>query len=108
MHEFIQEVEYPVDRGTGDRFDFDPLGELVDAQQNSIESSWRGWKRPNHVEPPASERPGWWYGDKCVGRDLLLLGKVLAPLAPSDEFLGIAQSCGQVESSTEGLADQST
>jgi hypothetical protein len=29
-------------------------------------------------------------------------------LAPSNEFLGIAQSCGLVESSSEGLADQRT
>jgi hypothetical protein len=41
MHEFIQEVEYPVGIGKGDRFDFDPLGELVDGHQNSVESSWR-------------------------------------------------------------------
>jgi hypothetical protein len=39
---------------------------------------------------------------------VLLLGEVLAPLSPSDEFLGIAQSCGPVESSSEGLADQRT
>jgi hypothetical protein len=37
---------------------------------------------------------------------VLLLGEVLAPLAPSDEFLGTAQSCGPVESSLESLADQ--
>jgi hypothetical protein len=37
---------------------------------------------------------------------MLLLGEVLAPLAPSDKFFGIAQSCGPVESSSEGLADQ--
>jgi hypothetical protein len=35
-----------------------------------------------------------------------LLGEVLAPLAPSDEFLSIAQSCGPVESASESLADQ--
>jgi hypothetical protein len=34
----------------------------------------------------------------------LLLGEVLALLAPSDKFLGITQSCGPVESSLEGLA----
>jgi hypothetical protein len=39
---------------------------------------------------------------------MLLLGEVLAPLAPYDEFLGIAQICGPVESSSEGLADQRT
>jgi hypothetical protein len=27
---------------------------------------------------------------------VLLLGEVLAPLAPSDEFFSIAQSCGPV------------
>jgi hypothetical protein len=37
---------------------------------------------------------------------MLLLGEVLASLAPSDEFFDIAQSCGPVESSPEGLADQ--
>jgi hypothetical protein len=36
----------------------------------------------------------------------LLLGEVLASLAPSDEFFGVAQSSGPVESSSEGLADQ--
>jgi hypothetical protein len=35
-----------------------------------------------------------------------LLGEVLAPLAPSDKFLSIAQSCGPVESSSGSLADQ--
>jgi hypothetical protein len=56
VHEFIQEVEYPVGLGTGDRLDFDLLGELVDGHQNSIESPWHSWKRPNHIEPPAGER----------------------------------------------------
>jgi hypothetical protein len=39
---------------------------------------------------------------------VLLLGKVLAPLAPFDEFLSIAQGCGPIESSSESLADQRT
>jgi hypothetical protein len=37
---------------------------------------------------------------------MLLLGEVLAPLAPSDKFFSVAQSCRPVESSLEGLADQ--
>jgi hypothetical protein len=37
---------------------------------------------------------------------VLLLGEVLLPLAPSDEFLSIAQGCWPVESSSESLADQ--
>jgi hypothetical protein len=39
---------------------------------------------------------------------VLLLGEVLTPLAPSDEFFGVVQSCGLVESLSEGLADQRT
>jgi hypothetical protein len=39
---------------------------------------------------------------------VLLLGEVLASLASSDEFFSVAQSCGSVESSPEGLADQRT
>jgi hypothetical protein len=37
---------------------------------------------------------------------VLLLGEVLASLAPSDEFLSIAHGCGLIESSSESLADQ--
>jgi hypothetical protein len=37
---------------------------------------------------------------------VLLLGEVLAPLSPSDEFISITKSCGTVESSSEGLADK--
>jgi hypothetical protein len=37
---------------------------------------------------------------------VLLLGEVLAPLAPSDEFFSITQGFGPVESSSESLADQ--
>jgi hypothetical protein len=37
---------------------------------------------------------------------MLLLGEVLASLAPSDEFFSVAQSCRPVEGSSEGLADQ--
>jgi hypothetical protein len=43
-----------------------------------------------------------------VGWDVLLLGEVLTSLAPSDEFFSVTQSCGPVEGSPEGLADQRT
>jgi hypothetical protein len=39
MHELIQEVEYSVGLWAGDWLDFDPLDELVDGHQDSIESS---------------------------------------------------------------------
>jgi hypothetical protein len=37
---------------------------------------------------------------------VLLLGKVLAPLATFNKFLSVTQSCGPVESSSEGLSLQ--
>jgi hypothetical protein len=63
MHEFIQEVEYSVSLGPCDRLDLDPLGELVDGHQYSVETSWHSWQWANHVDPPASKGPGWRYGD---------------------------------------------
>jgi hypothetical protein len=60
MYEFIQEVEYSISLGACDRLDLDPLGELIDGHQYSVESTWE-W--PNHVEPPTGEGPGWRYGD---------------------------------------------
>jgi hypothetical protein len=38
MYQLIQEVEYSVSLGACDRLDLDPLGELVDGHQYSIES----------------------------------------------------------------------
>jgi hypothetical protein len=43
MHEFIQEVEYSVSLRACDWLDLDPLGELVDGYQYSVESTWRSW-----------------------------------------------------------------
>jgi hypothetical protein len=39
MHEFIQDVEYSVSLGARDRLDLDPLGELVDGHQYSVETT---------------------------------------------------------------------
>jgi hypothetical protein len=41
MREFIQEVEYSVSLGACDWLDLDPLGELVDGNQYSVETAWR-------------------------------------------------------------------
>jgi hypothetical protein len=37
---------------------------------------------------------------------VLLLGEELTSLAPSDDFFSVGQSCGPVESSSEGFAHQ--
>ena len=84
MYDFIQEVEDSISLGTCNRLDLDPLGKLVDSHQNSVESPWRIWERTNHIQPPTSERPSWWYRDELVGRNVLLLGEELASLALLD------------------------
>jgi hypothetical protein len=45
------------------------------------ETTWRRCKWPNHIKAPTGKWPGWWYGDKIVGRDMRLLAKELAVLA---------------------------
>jgi hypothetical protein len=40
MHDLIHEVEYSANLWASDWLDFDPLGELVDSHQDSIESSF--------------------------------------------------------------------
>jgi hypothetical protein len=37
---------------------------------------------------------------------MMLLGEEWAPLAPSDKFFDICQSCGPVEGSSKGFAHQ--
>jgi hypothetical protein len=39
MYMFVQEVKYFVSFGACDRFDLDPLGELVDGHQYSVKST---------------------------------------------------------------------
>jgi hypothetical protein len=51
MYEFIQEIGYSISLGACDRLDFDPLGELVDGHQYSVESTWRSREWPYHVMP---------------------------------------------------------
>jgi hypothetical protein len=37
---------------------------------------------------------------------MLLLGEVFVPLAPSDEFFGVTQSCGPIQGSLEVLTQK--
>jgi hypothetical protein len=84
----------------GYRLVFDPLGKLVDGHQYMGETAWRHCEGPNHIEAPASERPGWRYGDKTVSWDVRLLAKELAVLASSHVVLSIGHYSGPLETSS--------
>jgi hypothetical protein len=51
MYEFIQEVEYSFGLWACDWLD-------LDGHEYFVESTWCSREWPNHVEPPAGERPG--------------------------------------------------
>jgi hypothetical protein len=64
------------------------------------ETAWRHCEGPNHFEAPASERPGWWYGDETVSWDVRLLAKELAVLASPHKVLSIGHCGGPLETSS--------
>ena len=49
----------------GDWFNFDPLRELVDCDQQMRETSASSLERSNHVQPPDRERPSKRDGLQC-------------------------------------------
>jgi hypothetical protein len=76
-----------------------PLGKPVDSHQYMGETTWRRCEGPNQIKAPASERPGWRYGDETVSWDVGLLDKELAVLASSNKILSIRYCDGPPETS---------
>jgi hypothetical protein len=64
------------------------------------EASWRRCEGPNHIEAPASKRPGWRYGDETVSWDVRLLAEELAVLTSPHNVLGIGHRSGPPETSS--------
>jgi hypothetical protein len=64
------------------------------------ETAWRRCEGPNHIETPASEQPGWRYGDETVSWDVRLLAKELTVLASPHEVLSIGHCSGPLETSS--------
>jgi hypothetical protein len=104
MQDVGDEVNHPVRSELGDWFELDPFGELVDSHQNMSKTSWRCYEGPNHVEAPASERPGRRYSDESVGRDMNLLAKELTILTSSYQVLGVRHSGGPPEAGPKRFA----
>jgi hypothetical protein len=70
MQDIRDEVDHPVWSKLGDRFELDSLGKLVDSHKDMSKPPWRRCKGPNQVKAPACKRPGRWYGNKVVSRDM--------------------------------------
>jgi hypothetical protein len=64
------------------------------------ETTWRRCEGPNHIKAPASEQPGWQYGDETVSWDVRLLAKELEVLASPHEVLSIGHYGGPLETSS--------
>lgn len=87
----------------GDGLDLNPLGELVDGDQEVIEAPGRFLELAHHVEALDRE---WLHDGHCLehlGRCMGLFGIVLACLACPDEFLGIGKGRQPIEPMSEGL-----
>jgi hypothetical protein len=106
MQDIGDEVDHPVRSKLGDRFELDPLCKLVDSHQNMSKASWRCCEGPNHVEAPASERPGRRYSNEGVGWDMSLLAKELAVPTSSHQILSVRHGGGPPETGSACFADQ--
>jgi hypothetical protein len=62
-------------------------------------TAWHRCEGPNHIKAPASEGPGWRYGDETLRWDVRLLAKELAVLASPHEVLSIGHCSGPPETS---------
>ena len=58
VDDVLDEFGHPLRLEVGDGPDFDPLGELVDGDQEVIEAPGRLLELPDHVEAPNYEWPG--------------------------------------------------
>ena len=58
MDDIFEELDYLLSSRRNKSFVFDPLGELVTGDVHVSETTWCWLERPNHVQSPASERPG--------------------------------------------------
>src|SRR4051794_35787500 len=83
----------------GNRHGLDPLGELVDCDQEVNLSPFRGlWQFADHVEAPLSKSPSYGYGSELGPRCVRFVGEPLASVASSDDVLCVAHGRWPVES----------
>ena len=84
----------------------DPLGELIDRNQQMGVASRGLLQRPNHVEPPYGEWPCNGDGLEGLGREVCLPRIVLASLAGAYQLGGVSNCRWPVEPLVEGVSDE--
>ena len=90
----------------GDRFGFNPLGELVDGDEEMSESSWRGLEWSDHVESPGGERPADRNGLEYLCRQVYLPGEELAALAGVHDGVGVRDRGWPEEALSIGFSNE--
>ena len=106
VDDIFEELDYFLCSSRNKRFVFDPLGELVDGDVHVPETTWRWLEGPDHVQSPASKRPGSWDGLQFLCQHVYLLGEKLASFKTSDEVFCIDDGRGPVKTSSESFVDQ--
>jgi hypothetical protein len=94
MQDIGDEINNPIWCELGYSLVLDPLGKLVDSHQHMGETAWSRCEGHNHIKAPASEGPGWRYGDEAVSWDMRLLAEELTILAPAHKILRIGHCSG--------------
>ena len=84
----------------------DPLGELVDRDQEVGETGWGLLERAYHVHAPYGEWPCDGDGLECQTREVRLVGILLASDAPLDDVDGVSVRGEPVEVVSHGFGDQ--
>ena len=62
VNDIFKELDYFLCSGRNKRFVFDPLGKLVNDDVHVPKTTWRWFKRPDHIQSPACERLRSWDG----------------------------------------------
>ena len=62
VYDVFKELDCFLSSSCDEWFVLDPLGELINGDVHVPETSWRRFKRPDHIQSPACEWPGSWNG----------------------------------------------
>jgi hypothetical protein len=84
--------------------DLDPLGEFVHRHHVVLVAARSRLEWSHRVKAPNGEGPGRWNCLQNLSRDVLLLGKELATLAPPNQVLSVSQGSRPVEARPAGFS----
>jgi hypothetical protein len=107
MYNVIEHINRLVGIGIDQWQVFDPLGKLVDHDENPFESTWSWLEGSDGVQSPAREGPCRRYRLQLVSRYMDLLSEELAVDTMSYQLLRVSDCCWPIETCSKTLPDQS-